>query len=346
MIPPSGFGRRTGIVWIDLLAWVVITCFLILGCGGGGGSGTSPGSVTYSGLTTPVEITADNANAIAANVLETESTTGGFISISSLGDTGLTAEASYQPYLLGVSQAVKGAMTLIDYDSAASRDTSSAIQTIDDLIYGTCGGNASYTVQVDTDTGAFSGQMAFNGFCEKGISISGPATFSGTANLNISEFDSFTLTFDYVTATSQTESYTIDGRINCIQSGTTDIATLDMVVRDNHLDRTSKVEDYQIVITDGYGQTELEISGRIYDPDHGYVDLETESVLIINDADEYPGSGTVTLTGALGAAGGATRVRLTALSPTQCQVEADTNGDGTFDYDTGPMLWTELDNSA
>jgi hypothetical protein len=333
-----------------MLTWIVFNCFLILGCGGSGsgsgGSGVGPNSVTYSGLTTPAEITADNVIAISANTLETGSIAGGLINIYSLDDTGRTVEAPYQPYLLGVSQAVKGAMALIDYDFTAGRDLSAAIQTTGDLIYGKCGGNASYTIQVDTDTGAFAGQMAFNGFCDEGISISGPATFSGTISQVTSDFESFTLTFDYVTATSQTESYIMDGRIDYIHSGATGIATLNMAVQDNNLDRIVKVEDYQIVVTDGYNRSELEIGGRIYDPDYGYVDLETEPVLIINEADEYPSSGALVLTGALGTGGGPTKARLTALSPTQCQVEADTNGDGTVDYDTGPVSWTDLDHSV
>ena len=38
-----------------------------------------------------------------------------------------------------------------------------------------------------------------------------------------------------------------------------------------------------------------------------------------------------------------TGVRLTAIDETECRVEADTNGDGDYDdYDSGPILWTEL----
>lgn len=353
MIPPSIFKNRTGIVWFFLLIWTLSCSLIIFGCGGGssGGSGGSSGtagsgSLNYSGLTTPAVITSANAKTIAANALETRSTMEGFVGISSLSDTGEAFEVSYQPYLAGVSQAMKESMAQIDYSAAPDRDIPSALETHSKLINGTCGGNASFTIQADTDTGDFSGQMAFNGFCVEGVSISGPTIFSGTANLNTGEFESFTLNFDYVTATSQTESYTMGGSIEFLLGGTTSIATMNMAVQDNNLDRICKVEDYQLVITDGYGQTELEIGGRFYDPDFGYVDLETESLLSINSGDAHPSTGVVILTGEFGAAGGATKIRLTALAPTQCQVESDTNGDGTYDYDTGPMSWADLDNSV
>lgn len=345
MIPHTRFGSRTAIMWTHLLTWSVVCCFLTLGCGGGssGGSG-GPNSVTYSGLNTPAMITQDNANNIAAGALETRTSASGFTEIASLDGTGQVVEGSYQPFLTGVSTAMKGAMEQIDYDTASDQYKPTAVQTDADLINGTCGGNASYTIQFDTVTGVFSGQMAFNGFCEEGVSISGPTTFSGVINVNTFELESCTLSFNHVTGTSQTASYTMDGQIDIIQSGSTVIITMNMAIQDNNMDWICKVEEYQFVITDGYGQTEIEVRGRFYDPDYGYVDLETETTLMLNDGDDYPSSGVVMLTGELGSAGGATKARLTALSASQCQVEVDTNGDGSYDYHSGSILWRDLDN--
>jgi hypothetical protein len=290
-------------------------------------------------------ITQDNANTLAASALETRTGASGFTQFASLDGTVETVDASYQPFLIGVSTAVKGAMDQIDYSTASNQYQTAASQTYSKKILGTCGGEAHYTREVDTDTGAFSGQWAFNDFCEEGVTFDGSANFSGVFNVNTYELESYTLSFSYLTATSQTESYTMDGLVDIRISGSTVTATMDMTIHDNNLDRTRKVEGYQLVFTVGYGQIEIEVSGRFYDSDYGYVDLETEESIIINEGDDYPSSGVVVLTGELGTAGGATKARLTALSASLCQVEADTTGDGTYDYQSGEILWSELDVS-
>jgi hypothetical protein len=46
--------------------------------------------------------------------------------------------------------------------------------------------------------------------------------------------------------------------------------------------------------------------------------------------------------GKQGEAGQSTKARLTVISNTECRVEADTTGDGNYDYDTGDILWEDL----
>ncbi len=348
MIPQSRYTGRTGMDCIYLMALIFICCFAFLGCGGGsggsGGGGGGSNNITYSGLETPAQITADNANAISANALETRMNPGGFTDIAPFNAAGRTAQQSYQPFLLNISMAAKSALEVVDYDIFTAQHLPSAVQTHSEIINGACGGNASLSLKVDDQTGSFSGSITFNGICNDGVTLTGPADFSGVINPNTSELESFTMSFNYVTGASATESYTMDGQVDIIISGSTVIGTMDMAIQDNQLGRVCKVEDYQLVVTDWSGQAEIEISGRFYDPDYGYVVLETESTLMYDEMNDYPTSGVVLLTGELGSAGGATKARLTALSATQCQVEADTNGDGSYDYNSGPVPWTELEN--
>lgn len=139
----------------------------------------------------------------------------------------------------------------------------------------------------------------------------------------------------------------MDGQIEYSQSGSTAYMTMNMAIRDNNkTDYVCKVENFQVALTEGVGSSDLDISGRFYEPDYGYVVMETISVLSINDNDLYPNSGVVTFTGELGTASGPTMARLTAISESQCQVEADTNGDKTYDYDSGPIPWSGLENPA
>jgi hypothetical protein len=96
-------------------------------------------------------------------------------------------------------------------------------------------------------------------------------------------------------------------------------------------------------MSEGTGYVEVEIiSGRYYDPDYGYVEVYTEGPLRIDDGDDWPSDGVLVVTGDTGIAGGSTMARLTALSSTTYQVEADTNGDGTYDWDSGVLYWADL----
>lgn len=45
---------------------------------------------------------------------------------------------------------------------------------------------------------------------------------------------------------------------------------------------------------------------------------------------------------ACGGGGGSTMARLAAFSSSTCQVEADTNGDGIYDWNSGVMNWSDL----
>ncbi|MFC1863916.1 hypothetical protein ACFL1Z_08200, partial [Thermodesulfobacteriota bacterium] len=132
------------------------------------------------------------------------------------------------------------------------------------------------------------------------------------------------------------------GEIDIDISGSSLLLTMDMLIQNNNINRVYKIENYQMSITERIGHTELYVNGRFYDSDYGYVDLTTTSVLLIYNYDDYPYSGQIVITGENGIDGGPTKARLTALSDTQCQVEADTTGDGLYDYDSGPILWTEL----
>jgi hypothetical protein len=188
--------------------------------------------------------------------------------------------------------------------------------------------------------------MSFSGYCEEGMTVNGDSTFQGFFSLNTETIDAFTFEFNYITGTCGSVSITMDGQIEYRQSGSTTYMTMNMTIQDNNkTDYVCKVESFQVALTERDGSSDLDLSGRFYEPGYGYVDMDTASVLSINDNDENPNSGVIILTGELGTAGGATKARLTALSETQCQVEADTNGDGTYDYYSGAMLWNDLDAS-
>jgi len=65
----------------------------------------------------------------------------------------------------------------------------------------------------------------------------------------------------------------------------------------------------------------------IVDPNQKYTDLPN------------PSSGILLLTGAPGSAGGNTKAQLVFLSSSSYEVDADTNGDDSWDWNSGTKNW-------
>lgn len=330
--------------WFRLLALIAVLCFALIGCGGGGGDGDggSEPHLTYSGLTTPALITEDNAAALAYSALNAGASSSSFTNIAALNDIAPLTDDAHPGFLFGLIKGLDNGIEKIDYLTVPVQDLSSAMESDSGSINGTCGGSASYNIEINTSTGAFNGAMTFHSYCEEGATINGSADFYGVVNMITEELDSFTLSFNYLSATDGSDSMAMDGEIYMVVSGASIMATMDMMIQESGSDRVYKIENYQMDITEGYPYTDISINGRLYDPDYGYVDIETTTSFQVYDGEDYPDSGEMLLTGENGSAGGATWAQLTALSSTQCQVIADTDGDGVSDYDSGAINWSEL----
>ena len=328
MITDTRFGSRSINKWMFVLNRTVVICFLLVGCGGRDGD-TSRG-LTYSGAADQAVISSDNAQTLAANAMDAGSGGAGISGISGLDAADQGEDGKGRPLFMGLAMVVESAVAEMDQQSDA------------DTYPGGCGGSYSFNIQVDSVTGVFSGTLAFNGYCESDIVLNGSTRFSGIINLSLHQVESCTVSFNSITGLSGSESVAMGGEVYLAVSGATTMITMDMMVRDNSDGRVCKIENFQMDITDWGMYAEITPNGRYYDPDYGYVDLETTVAFMISDAGEYPHTGQLVLSGENGTAGGPTKARLTALSATECQVEADTDGDGNYDYDSGAVLWTEL----
>ena len=99
-------------------------------------------------------------------------------------------------------------------------------------------------------------------------------------------------------------------------------ATMDLRIRDNSDNTIFWLNNYTLSITAGAGYEDVVISGKFYDPIHGFVVISTPVPMRIYDPDAYPSSGTLRLDGQ-----GASSVTLTALSNVQFNlVIVDVNG--------------------
>lgn len=308
-------------------------CALLLGaCGGGGGGGGSAN--TYTGPTTPAAITATNGKEIAAAafVEGTEAVTLGTIFASVAEPEGATSSST--PRIIATAQTLLGAVNKIDLTKSTPSSLSRATQTETDTFSGSCGGSAQYTISVDDVTGDFSGTFSFSNYCEEGDSINGSVSMSGNIDPNTFVFGAMTMTFSNLTISSGSDSFTIDGSITADSSAEPIVVTINIKMKDNTTGKTFWAENYTATITTTINGEEIEISGRFYHSDHGYVDLTTPTPMFIANADEWPSSGVVIATGANNS-----KVKLTAISNTTYNYEVDADGV----YETQESgLWAEL----
>ncbi|MFO7688195.1 MAG: hypothetical protein R6V60_19130 [Desulfobacterales bacterium] len=309
----------------------------LVACGGGGGGGgdpapTGPTGLTYTGVTTQAVIDVNNAAELAGEAFlggETGSDIGLF---SSVGEN--QSKKVREIKLYEVVPIFGNALYKIDFGSQGGDLL--AVKTDRDTILGDCGGSANYIVNMDDVSGAFTGLMTFSNFCNENSTISGNADFSGRIDVNSGTFLDFYLAINMVDLTSGGQSYVVDGAVSVELSGSSVTASIDMLMKDSS-GEVFWVKDYTLKIAEGTDYVDIEVSGRFYHPAHGYVDLTTMTPFHTNTLDDWPSSGELMIVGGLG-----TKARLIATDENVCQVFADTNGDGAYDYDSGPISWYDL----
>jgi hypothetical protein len=323
---------------------IVYTCFLSA-CGGGGGGGSDAAGLSYSGLEAPAEITAGNAQEIASSAYSLGSTGVALTGIAALKDNEQTEMEAGRPFLVDVTGVFIDVVEEIDFSEDANNNQTAAFISESGSIPGGCGGSTFYSITLDDVSGEFSGRLTFQAFCSEEITINGPASFSGIIDMATGELEAFHLGIGSITGISGSESYTMEGDMDFDISSVPAVMVMDMLMRDDNLGKIYRLENCQMEITEYSDHLGVEISGRVYDPDYGYVNLTMPSPFLIGLYDDNPYSGQLLLTGENGSVGGPASIRLTAISATQCQVEADINGDGSYDgppedYDSGIILWS------
>lgn len=313
-----------------------IVCILgLVACGGGGGGDfmpAEPTGLTYTGVTSPAVIDSNNALELASDAFiggETGSDLGMF---SSVADAQPTIERKIKLY--EVVQLFDGALHKIDFNS--HRGDLLAVKTEQDTVIGDCGGSASYTVEMDDAGGIFTGSMTFNEYCSGNTYISGTAGFSGQVTVDAGDFLDFNLSIDMVNLTSGDQSYVLDGDVSVDVSRPSSTASVDMLMKDNS-GEVFWVNDYALTIFEGVDYADVEVSGRFHHPTYGYVDLSTILPVRIFSVDKWPSFGELQVVGEEG-----TKARLLAICNGLCRIIVDTNGDGSYNYESDDMRWSDL----
>lgn len=331
---------------------IIALILFLIGCGGGGGgsSSSSGGSVTYNGSSSQVTINESNAESLAINAYENSN------SMRSMTDSGdlLSAVKSNNSEPQGSRPiSIALAQTVMDVMEQASINTPSAAliaAVYNESMPSDCGGSASMSGTINESTLAFNITSTFNNYCTNGDGITGGVVTNGVMQMDgvmqMENQSPVSITMDVtfnnflVTLIDTGVSATTSGTMEMTMSSSSASITMNMVMRDNSTENTYKVENLLITM-EGMSSNApyFSMSGRFYDPDYGYSDITTEEVFHMNLSDNAPSDGTMLVTGASGSEGGSTKAKLIVLSRTQYQVIADTNGDGAYDFDTGPRNW-------
>lgn len=309
--------------------FIIITIFTI-SCGGGGGDGGGGGtpSITYSGLTTQATVSQSNATDISQNAISggNYAITMG-TSISGAVAQGNTSSSGHSlPFQL--PKIFEDSLSKINLSSG--KIIAGAILSVSGNVPGNCGGSASYNLMANDRTGDFSGQLIFNNYCDDNIIMSGGFGISGNYNLNTNKFTTFNFDFQDITFTEGGDSGILKGNFSCSVSGSTVTVTEDLLVKNNAENKVYWFNNYSLMITTGSNYRDITGSGTFYVPDYGYVTISTITPFRLYSGYTNPSSGVMKCTGRNN-----TSALFTALTSSTYRVQADTDGDNVYDWDSG-----------
>ena len=301
--------------------------------GGGGGGPPPPVTITYVGLTTPASLTEANSEDMIFGSLGAVETAAALTLNSDSQSDQSQAEKkpiSNHPNVFDFPLILKNAAENISLDHLSRYSSSTLARTETDTINGNCGGSAKYTLNINDATGSYDGTFIFTQYCEDGIVISGDTNINGTLNLATGDIITITYVFDNLTV----DEFSFKGNIFLNSAVTPQIITLDLLTKDSALNKVYWAKEYSILIAEiNETDIEIEITGTYYDPDQGYVTVSTPEPLLVSTGD-WPILGILLCVG-----GNNTKAKLTAISTSSYRIEADTNGDDTYDYNSGILTW-------
>lgn len=296
------------ILWHPLLMAGVLA-LLFTACGGGGG-GSEPG-LSYTGNMDEATITAANGQELANSVFNGGAAGGSMSSVASV-TSGAASSASTSRFMVIAETARKMALQAAQASAGGEVSAMGVYGQPGEIFYGSCGGTAkilSYSEGYDGPAITMNKSVKYTGYCDtvesEGATWTGTASMDAAITFNATTVDmEASVVFNMMTIVDDLGSFTSDGNVNMLMS--IDMYTglplsasvsMDLRLRDNSDSTVLWANNYTVSFTFGAGYASVEISGRLYHPVHGYVDVSTPVILTVNDGDEYPTSGTVRIDG-------------------------------------------------
>ncbi len=315
-----------------------VMTLVLFACGGGGGSGDSAGGgsvtsgINYTGETRMAVITEDNATDLALGSYQSGQS--GAASANPLASLSQQQPDQQLPSrTLSLSGALRGIAGRLDIVGNLSPSTSRELAHESDTVSGPCGGRALVSMTGDTETGTFNGSIDMQSYCEDDVTMTGGIDLSGRINLYTATFTRLDMTFNSLDVEACGDRFTTTGNLGYAFGGSEETLTMNMLLREASSGKVYRVADQVYTYLSGYSYEQLSISGRYYDPDHGYAELSTPEPLRIYRNEYWPSAGVLLAQGDNG-----TSARLTTFAGGTFQVEADTTGDGHVNL-TETLAW-------
>ena len=322
--------------FFGLIAIAIFGILSTLGTGGGGGDGGGVAPVTYTGLTTPAVITSDNALLFGEL---------GFMGLAAgtniiVATQSTSQEEALSASIITVARIFHAVVNDIGVNSALSSLPVGWVETINEL--GPCGGSVSGSADYNETTLEFTGNLVFNDYCILDIYMDGTVAISGTCDPatfdSASQFcepDTYTMTFTTFNTRGYGESETMTGTLESITTAGGYQSTLNLLIRDDNINKTYWFENYLITVTQNspeFGYDTVGVTGNVYHPDYGFVVVSTPTPVQFYSEmfDSPPLSGLAVFTGANGAVV-PTTATFTFIDFDNYTVEIDTDGDGASD---------------
>ena len=319
-----------------LLLWVIIAVavpYTLGGCSGGGGDNNDDGDdgLTYSGLTDAAVINESNAEDISGGAFGAGLVGDGMMTLGLDPDQTNTTVNKFRSVKIPVL--LSDSLNLLDFGSSSTAGFEAALETVSATINGNCGGSMSYSVQADGLDGTFTGNFAFNEYCNDGTTVNGNAGFDGKMDVDTGEFVEAYFSFDNLSG----EDLTIDGDIEIDFSASPNVITLNAFGQDPGSGKVFWIRNYRVTIDEYSGYVQVEMAGRFYHPDYGYVTLSTTEPFVLHDGDEWPASGTLVVEGANSA-----KAKISSIDNANCAVEADIDGDDSYEWVSETLMWDDV----
>ncbi len=195
-------------------------------------------------------------------------------------------------------------------------------------VSGSCGGSATFEATL-SDIQNLSLTSSFNDYCEDGVTINGDIEATGQYNIINSSVD-IAITFNEVTISSIQNSLSINGTMDMVATFSSQELTINMTCADTLSNKTYRVENMEIVTDTSEFPITFTMSGMFYNPTYGSCIISTETPFTVNSAGTVT-SGVLIVYDENGAS-----AKLT-IEENIYTVEADLNGDGTYELSTGPQ---------
>lgn len=328
--------------WFIVYSLVTVTLIIsMIGCGGGGGGDSSNDDLLnsplhYTGPAEPATLNETNAAELAIGSYSAVSSSP--IDADSVStQRSMTIKNIDTPKRQLLLTALQNSIQQADFNGAMQLDAKRSA-SISNVVYGDCGGSLSIAINMNESTGIFSGNYNYDNYCDNGITTSGGGQLSGTIDLTKNQMQHLRMSFDIMSVNETDRSYDLSGTIDFEEDANGSLAArMDVLMLDNENDKTYWLLDYTTVLAPVDPHTDMTISGKYYDPDHGYVTVRTDAPLRIDNTYPWPTQGVMVITGRDGAT-----VRM-SFSLKGCWLEADLDGDGEIDWTSDD--WRKIDSN-